>query len=207
MSVVHHPFDVLRATADARQGPRLFTGPWDVLKTALKERPAVLLGLYKGFAMNGMSTSLRYSTQFGVYNALRYDGVYRHPLVLFAYCHMGAFLGMLIQYPFLAIKQQLRIVNSLNGGKYPHNYRSYISQVKRQHGVTKLFEGFFTGKPVLNAVPPALLMTLYDIGVRRYTEYLHPELRTVATPEQSLMHIKSPSYPVTDSSYEFTPRR
>lgn len=185
-AVVCQPFDVLRATADAmRGGPRPMRGPGDVLWRALRERPAVLAGLYKGISVAVLSRSLQCTAQYGTYNALRYDGVYRHSLMLFIYCHIGVVTGFLLQYPVLSLRQQLHALNQQARGTR-HTYRSLLMELRRRHGLTKVYDGFFVTRPFLRAIAPALFLTLYDIGSRRYTEYLDPGRRRSPDSMQSL---------------------
>ncbi|EPY23659.1 hypothetical protein STCU_07581 [Strigomonas culicis] len=197
-AALHHPYDVLRATADAQVGRR-FRGPLDVLRTALRERPAVLRQLYKGFGAAACGRVLQFTCALGTYNALRYDGVYRGTVVLFLYCQAGVFLGTLAQYPFLAARQQLHMRAALHPRAGRQSYRALFAEMRRRHGITKVFEGFFSAKPFLRAVPTALLLTGYDLGVRRYTEALHPERRAAAQPQQALGCVGESRLP----AYEF----
>ncbi|RNE99173.1 solute carrier family 25 (mitochondrial adenine nucleotide translocator), member 4/5/6/31 [Trypanosoma rangeli] len=112
-------------------------------------------------------------------------------------------LGLLLQYPFLPIKHQLHLRNQFTRGK-PHTYRSCILEMRVRHGITKVFDGFFTSRPMLNAVPAALLMTLYDVCTRRYTEFLHPKLQMVhAEVDQPLFSVSGASYASYLPAYEF----
>ncbi|CAG9578134.1 conserved hypothetical protein [Leishmania major strain Friedlin] len=201
-ATVVHPYDVLRATAEVTTGPRQFSGAADVLMTALRERPQVLLGVYRGFTVALLGRSLQFALQFGLYNWLRYDGVYRHSMVLFLYCHLATFLGMAAQYPVQSLRQQLHIINSTTRGR-PQNYRSLFLDLRRRHGITKLYDGFFRGKPILSAVPMALLITAYDMSTRHYTEYLHPEATAKPTHTQSLTSVAAPAYVTHPPPYEF----
>ncbi|ESL06532.1 hypothetical protein TRSC58_05792 [Trypanosoma rangeli SC58] len=202
-TAVRHPYDVLRATSEAVGHPKKFKDVRDVVKTALREKPSVLLGVYRGVTAVAVGRLVQFGAQFGVYNATRYDGVYRHTCMLFLYCHLGATLGLLLQYPFLSIKHQLHLRNQFTRGK-PHTYRSYILEVRARHGITKVFDGFFTSRPMLNAVPAALLMTLYDVCTRRYTEFLHPKLRKVhAEVDQSMFSASGAPYASSFPAYEF----
>ncbi|KAG5472623.1 hypothetical protein LSCM4_01943 [Leishmania orientalis] len=201
-ATVRHPYDVLRATAEASTAPRQFRGATDVFLTALRDRPRVLLGLRRGFSVAVLGRSLQFALQFGFYNWLRYDGVYRHSAVLFIYCHLATFLGMAAQYPVQSLRQQLYIINSTTRGR-PQSYRSLFHDLRRRHGVTKLYDGFFRGKPILNAVPMALLMTAYDLSSRRYTEYVHPEAAAKPTHTQSLTSVAAPAYVTHPPAYEF----
>ncbi|KPI89775.1 hypothetical protein ABL78_1155 [Leptomonas seymouri] len=201
-AALRHPYDVLRATAEASTGPRSFRGAADVFLTALKERPRVLKGLYRGFSVAISCRMAQFALQFGLYNWLRYDGVYRSPLMLFLYCHVATFLGLVAQYPVQALRQQLYLANTLTKGR-PLGYRSLIMDMRRRHGITKVYDGFFRGKPLLNAVPPALLMFLYDVCTRRYTEYLYPELKAKPVHEQSLTSVAAPPHVKDVPDYEF----
>jgi hypothetical protein len=205
-ATLRHPYDVLRATADATTGPRHFRGAADVFVTAVRERPAVLKGLYRGFSVALCGRTAQLGLQFGLYNWLRYDGVYRSPVMLFLYCHVATFLGLFAQYPMQALRQQLYIANTLTRGR-PQSYRSLIMDMRRRHGITKVYDGFFKGKPFLNAVPPALLMCLYDAGTRRYTEYLHPELKAKPVHEQSLTSVAAPPHVKAPSPNEAEPKK
>ncbi|PWV08581.1 hypothetical protein C3747_89g95 [Trypanosoma cruzi] len=68
-AAVRHPYDVLRATSEATGGPKKFRGVGDVFRTALREKPSALLGLYRGFASAACGRLLQFGAQFGVYNA------------------------------------------------------------------------------------------------------------------------------------------
>lgn len=204
-AALRHPHDVLRATAEAPTGPRAFSGPADVLLTALREKPRVLLGLYRGFSVALLGRTAQFAVQFGLYNWLRYDGVYRHWLVLFAYCHAATFLGMAAQYPVHCLRQQLHIINTTTRGR-PQTYRSLFVDLRRRHGITKLYEGFFKGKPFLNAVPMALLMAGYDTCTRRYTEHRHPEATARPTHIQAITSIATAAHSTTPPPYEFAPK-
>lgn len=201
-AALRHPYDVLRATAEAPNGPKQFRGAWDVLWTALRERPAVLTGLYRGISAVALGRSLQFGAQFGLYNSLRFDGVYRGSVVLFIYCHVAAFIGIALNYPFLAIRQQLRIANAATRGQHL-TYRSLFLELRRRHGVTKVYDGFFSSRPWLNALAPAMVMFLVDVGTRRYTEYLHPARRQTAVAEQSLTHRRAPRHVNEPEPYEF----
>lgn len=201
-AVARHPYDVLRATADAPSAPRRFTGAADVFWTALTRRPQVLRGLASGLGAAVVGRALQFSVQFGLYNWLRYDGVYRSPLVLFLYCHAASFLGLVALYPLQAMRQQLYRLNQQTYGRRL-TYRALLLQLRQRHGMSKIYDGFFSSKPVLSAVPLALLMTTYDIASRRYTEYLHPETTVSASPQQSLLVVAPPSYVSAKSPYEF----
>lgn len=205
-ATLRHPYDVLRATADASAGPRPFRGAADVFMTALRERPAVLKGLYRGYSVALCGRTAQFGLQFGLYNWLRYDGVYRSPVMLFLYCHAATFLGLAAQYPVQALRQQLYLANTLTKGR-PQSYRSLVMDLRRRHGITKVYDGFFRSKPFLNAIPPALLMCLYDVGTRRYTEYRHPELMAKPVHEQSLTSVAAPTHVRAASSYEFERKR
>ncbi|KEG10786.1 solute carrier family 25 (mitochondrial adenine nucleotide translocator), member 4/5/6/31 [Trypanosoma grayi] len=202
-TALRHPYDVLCATAEAAVGPKKFGGARDVLLTALREKPSVLLGIYRGVTVAACGRMMQYGAQFGVYNATRYDGVYHHTALLFLYCHFGAFLGLVLQYPFMSVRHQLYMRNQFTRGK-PHTFRSYIAEVRVRHGITKIYDGFFTSRPILNAVPPALMMTLYDVCVRRYTEYLHPELQKLhGEVDQPLYSSRKVPYAESLPKYEF----
>lgn len=201
-ATLRHPYDVLRATAEATTGPQQFRGAADVFITALRHRPAVLKDLYRGFSVAVCGRTAQFALQFGLYNALRYDGVYRSPVMLFLYCHIATFLGLAAQYPMQALRQQLYLANTLTKVR-PQSYRSLIMDMRRRHGITKVYDGFFRGKPFLNAVPPALLMCLYDVTSRRYTEYLHPERKAKPRHEQSLTSVAAPSHVKAAPTYEF----
>ncbi|RNF26166.1 solute carrier family 25 (mitochondrial adenine nucleotide translocator), member 4/5/6/31 [Trypanosoma conorhini] len=202
-AAVRHPYDVLRTTSEAVGGPKKFKGVGDVVKTALREKPSVLLGVYRGVTAVACGRLVQFGAQFGVYNATRYDGVYHHTCMLFLYCHLGAVLGLFLQYPFLSVKQQLHLRNQFTRGR-PHTYRSYIREVRARHGITKVFDGFFTSRPMLNAVPAALLMTLYDVCTRSYTEFIHPELRKLhAEVDQPIFSASGASYASSLPAYEF----
>ncbi|KAH9580011.1 Mitochondrial substrate/solute carrier [Trypanosoma melophagium] len=202
-AAVRHPYDVLRATADVLEVPKQFRNAGDVLKTALREKPSVLLGIYRGFTAAACGRMVQYAAQFGVYNATRYDGVYHNNFLLFLYCHLGVFLGQLLQYPFMSLKYQLHLRNQATR-RQTITYRSYIAEIRARHGITKIYDGFFTGRPVLNAVPAALLMTLYDMYTRRYTEYLHPELRKVhGEVDQPLCSVHTAPYAESLPKYQF----
>ncbi|KAG5498534.1 hypothetical protein JKF63_02820 [Porcisia hertigi] len=201
-ATMRHPYDVLQATAEAATGPRPFRGALDVLVTALQERPKVLLGVYRGFSLTLLGRSSQFALQFGLYNCLRYDGVYRHGMMLFLYCHLATFLGMAVHYPVQSLRQQLHIINSATRGR-PRGYRSLFIDLRRRHGITKLYDGFFRNKPVLNAVPAALLMVAYDVSTRRYTEYLYPDLTAPPVHTQSLTSVSAPAYVTHPSPYEF----
>ncbi|ESS65356.1 hypothetical protein TCDM_06278 [Trypanosoma cruzi Dm28c] len=202
-AAVRHPYDVLRATSEATGGPKKFKGVGDVFRTALREKPSALLGLYRGFASAACGRLLQFGAQFGVYNATRYDGVYRQTCVLFFYCHLGAILGLFLQYPLLSVKYQLHMRNQFTKGR-PHTYRSYILEVRARHGISKIYDGFFNSRPILNAVPAALLMTLYDVCARRYTEFLHPELQKVhGEVDQPIFGVRSAPYASSLPKYEF----
>ncbi|XQJ28875.1 Mitochondrial carrier protein, putative [Leishmania guyanensis] len=201
-ATMRHPYDVLRATAEALAGPHQFRGAADVLVTALRERPRVLLGVYRGFSVAVLSRSLQFALQFGLYNWMRYDGVYRHSMVLFLYCHLATFLGVVAQYPVHSLRQELRVLNAATRGR-PKSYRSLFLDLRRRHGITKLYDGFFRSKPILNAVPMALLMTAYDMCTRRFTEYLHPEATAVPTHTQSFTSVAAPPYVTHPPPYEF----
>lgn len=205
-ATLRQPYDMLRATADATTGPRQFRGAADVLFTALRERPAVLKGIYRGFSVALYGRSAQFALQFGLYNWLRYDGVYRGPVVLFLYCHVATFLGLVAQYPVHSLRQQLHLANTLTKGR-PQSYRSLILDLRRRHGITKVYDGFFKAKPFLNAVPPALLMCLYDVCARRYTESLHPEATAKPVHEQSLTSVTVPSHVKSNPAYEFEPKK
>ncbi|ORC91067.1 uncharacterized protein TM35_000074910 [Trypanosoma theileri] len=202
-AAVRHPYDVLRATADVVEGPKQFKSAGDVLKTALRERPSVLLGIYKGFTAAACGRMVQFAAQFGIYNATRYDGVYHDTSVLFLYCHLAAFLGQLLQYPFMSLKYQLRLRNQFTRGQ-PITYRSYIAEIRSRHGISKIYDGFFTSRPILNAIPAALLMTLYDLYTRRYTEYLHPELQKLnGEVDQPLCSVRTAPYAESLPKYQF----
>lgn len=205
-ATLRQPYDVLRATAEARNGPRQFRGAADVFVTAVRERPAILKGLYRGFSVAFAGRTAQFSLQFGLYNWLRYDGVYRGPVMLFLYCHVATFLGLAAQYPVQSLRQQLYLANTLVKGR-PQSYRSLIRDMRRRHGITKVYDGFFKGKPFLNAVPPALLMCLYDVGTRRYTEYVHPEATAQPVHEQSLTSVAAPAHVKEAYAYEFEKRK
>ncbi|KPA82991.1 hypothetical protein ABB37_02728 [Leptomonas pyrrhocoris] len=201
-AALRHPFDVLRTTAEATTGLRQFRGAGDVFFTALKERPTVLKGLYRGFTVALTGRTAQFALQFGLYNWLRYDGVYRSPVMLFLYCHAATFLGLLAQYPVQALRQQLYLANTSTRGR-PQSYRSLIMDIRRRHGITKVYDGFFKHKPFLNAVPPALLMCIYDVSTRRCTEYLYPERIAKPVHEQSLTSVAAPPRVRAPPAYEF----
>ncbi|KAK7200622.1 Mitochondrial carrier protein [Novymonas esmeraldas] len=201
-AAMRHPYDVLRATAEAPGGPRRFRGPADVVVTALRERPRLLLGVYRGLRVALSGRMCQFGLQFGLYNWLRYDGVYRNAAVLFLYCHLATFAGMAAQYPLQSLRQQLHAINATVRGR-PLTHRSLFLSLRRRHGITKLYDGFFRGKPLLNAVPMALLMTAYDMSARRLTELLHPDAVAAPTHTQSLTSIAPPSHVLHPPPYEF----
>ncbi|CCW61766.1 unnamed protein product [Phytomonas sp. EM1] len=201
-AVASHPYDVLRATAEAPNAPKTFRGPMDVLWTALTKKPRVLFGLYRGIPTMAMAYATHYGVQFGLYNYLRYDGVYRGPLVLFFYCHLAAFVGQVLFFPFLRVRQQLLAVNSRIHLR-PVGYRFLIGELRRRYGLSKVYDGFFSSKPVLSTIPAALLLMFYDVASRRYTEYLNPERKARAKPSQQLGSVRLPSYVTSPEPYEF----
>lgn len=203
-AVLRHPFDVLRATAEVSSPARNFKGPIDVLLTALREKPSMLSGLYRGVSAAALGRGAQFGAQFGLYNFLRYDGVYRGPWMLYLYCFAAVFLGELLQYPFMSMRQQLRTANVHVKGR-PLSYRAYFSDLRRRYGVTKVYEGFFTSKPFLRSVTPALFLFGYDLLSRRYTERLHPHRRIPVSALQSLTSREAPDYVVDEHLYDFGP--
>lgn len=200
---LRHPYEVLLATAEAEKGPMKFVGAWDVFMKAVTEKPNVLLGIYRGVSVAACSQVALLGTTWGVYNAVRYDGVYHGTPVLFLYCHGGALLGKILQYPFLSIRQQVRIRNQHTRGR-PHTFRSYIVEVRRKHGITKIYDGFFASRPILNSIPAALLLVTYDLCSRHLTEQLHPELRKMhGEVNQPLYSRHAGPYAETLPTYEF----
>ncbi|KAG8347468.1 hypothetical protein ERJ75_001243800 [Trypanosoma vivax] len=205
-TLMRHPYDVLHATAAGASGPVAFTGAMDVVKRAMRENPRILLGIYRGLAPAASGRALLYCAKFGVYNALRYDGVYHGTWALFLYCHFGACLGRVLQYPFLSARHQLHMRNQQTRGR-PLTFRSYIMEVRARHGITKIYDGFFASRPFLNAVPSALLLTLYDVCTRRLTEHLHPDLRKLhAKVDQPLCSTRTEPYASRLPVYEFGKR-
>ncbi|CCW67936.1 unnamed protein product [Phytomonas sp. Hart1] len=201
-AVAFHPYDVLRATAEAPNGPKTFSGPMDVLWTALTKKKTALFGLYRGFSTMVLAYTMQYGVQFGLYNSLRHDGVYRGPLVLFFYCHLAALVGQVLFFPFLRLRQQLHTMNSQVQLKRV-GYRFLIYELHRRYGLSKVYDGFFSSKPVLNTIPTALLLMLYDVLSRRYTEYLNPGKKARANPSQMLRSVQLPSYVTSPKPYEF----
>lgn len=230
-ALLRYPFDTLSATAQAMRAPphaksvssarsvssspsvvptgrprqtRVFGGgAGEVLLAALRDRPAMLCNIYQGVSAVALGKSLQMLCCFGCYHALRYDGVYRGTTVLFGYCYLGAVAGLAAQYPCLALRQQLRARNAVMHGP-PMSYRDLLREMRRRHGWSKVYDGFFRTKPFLSALAPALLLTWYDMATRRLTERLYPECnRRHAHHSQSALF-----YPVADyvehmPDYEF----
>eukprot|EP00796_Vickermania_ingenoplastis_P011617 gene11618-8006_t len=218
-AAVAHPYRVLDATSRAE--PR-FRTPMDVLRAGLAEQPAMLRrGLRQGFAMATVGGAMQCGVQFGGYQMLREDGVYRHPVVFFLYCYVAVLGGALCRYPCLSLRQhwhQLYMMQPIapvvssssraglwaaskevavtgraaSAHAHPQFQRRYVSywsvldSLRRNGGITRLYDGFFASRPMLRAVPTAGLLYMYDSLMRSTAERLHPGRRAVPQASQSL---------------------
>lgn len=190
LTVVQHPFDVLRAAAESNRGPKQFSGMLDVIWTSLKHNPKTLLGIYVGFSSAITMNILQYGILFGWYKLWREDLVARGPFYLFLGCQLGAFCGAVVAYPFMTLRLIVFAANvNQRAGMKLAATRVFLD-MKKKHGVSKVYDGFFKGRPALAACGPALMLTLYDVCCRRYTEKLHPERKVWhSTPQQSMFNV------------------
>lgn len=208
-ALVSHPFDVLRATAEHPSAPRKFSGPLDVLWTSVKHKPSNLRELYRGGGLMLTTTTIQFSILFGWYNAVKEDRVARGLHHLFLAVHAMACATTLIAYPCLHLRQLTHIANlqlggsgkAMNFGNSSSSRQPRISaaqlfwDLKKKHGITKVYDGFFRNRPFLAIAPLSLMITLYDLGCRRYTEFIHPSrTRRHADPDQYLFRPRIPGY-------------
>lgn len=210
-SLIRHPYDVLRATAEHPSAPKKFSGPFDVLWTSVRKKPSALLELYRGGGLAAATTCAQFSILFGCYNYIKEDRVARGLHHLFLGIHVIACATTLIAYPFLNLRQLTHISNlHINGAMKmrtadgslvtPKVTMSHMFwEMKKKHGITKVYDGYFRNRPFLAIAPLSLAITLYDLGCRRYTEMIHPSrTRQHADPSQYLMRPRIPQY-VLDS--------
>jgi hypothetical protein len=206
-SLVRHPYDVLRATAQHPLAPKNFSGPLDVLMTSIRHKPSNLLDLYRGGSIITISTTAQYALLLGWYNYVKEDRVARGLHHLFFAIHVMACATTLIAYPFLNLRQMAHISNLQLGGvmKMKKSDGTFMCpkvtmtqlfwELKKKHGITKVYEGYFRNRPFLAIAPLSLMITLYDLGCRRYTEFIHPSMkRSHAEPSQYLLRPKTPDY-------------
>jgi hypothetical protein len=206
-AMIRHPFDVLRATAEHPHAPKKFSGPLDVFWTSLRHKPSNLFDLHRGGGLVVLTTTLQFSILFGWYNAVKEDRVARGLHHLFLAVHVMACATTLIAYPCLNLRQLVHIANlQIGGGVSPMTSaggfarpRITASQLfwdmKKRHGITKVYDGFFRNRPFLAIAPLSLAITLYDLGCRRYTEFIYPSRRKVhAEVDQFLFRPTIPAY-------------
>lgn len=178
---------------------RRFRHVGDVLIEALRAPPStsspassfrsrcrkLLLGLHQGQRIAVVGGALQGGVQFGGYELLREDGMYRHSAVLFFYCWLSSFAGVVCQYPCKTLRQfwfsaaslpSLATVKGKNdrsermgsrggegAGIHPGvTYRSVLKELRRTGGVSQLWLHFFSSRPMLCALPGAFLLYGYD---------------------------------------------
>lgn len=145
----------------------------------------LLVGLRQGRRIAVVGGALQGGVQFGSYELLREDGMYRHSAVLFLYCWLASFAGVVCQYPCKTLRQlwfsaaalpSLAAAKGKNGpserkgsrggegaGFHPGvTYRSVLQELRRTGGVSRLWLHFFSFRPMLCALPGALLLYGYD---------------------------------------------
>lgn len=206
-SLVRHPYDVLRATAQHPLAPKKFAGPLDVLWTTVQHKPSNLFELYRGGTLITLTTTAQFSILLGWYNLVKEDRVARGLHHLFFAVHLVACATTLIAYPFLNLRQMAHITNLQLGGVmimkradgtlyHPKVTMSQLFwELKKKHGITKIYDGYFRNRPFLAIAPLSLMITMYDLGCRRYTEFIHPSMkRSHAEPGQYLLRPRTPKY-------------
>jgi hypothetical protein len=171
VSIVRHPMDVLEATSKA-PGPKAFTGPMDVLKTAIRDKPSALSGLYSGFIMSSIGSVLHYSALFGIYKMMERDGMRNTDLRLGLYCYIAACAAETCRYPFRTMREELQKVNSVNRFT-PMSYYHLLMRWKRTNGVTMCYNGFFASHPFMRAWSTAMMLFMYSHITRRYSLFVH----------------------------------
>ena len=185
LTALRHPYDVLAATAEhPGPGGRVFAGPWDVFQTMLRERPAMLKGIYRGAHVSLMASSIQFSLMFGIYNTFKYDvAVGGSDLQMYALCHLCSFTGYTMQYPIHSLKQTLDAVNrdlasrSTSGGSGCQTritMWAHFKDIKRRNGITKVYDGFFKFKPFFLTMPAAFALFAFDKSTRRMQERNYP---------------------------------
>lgn len=229
-AAVAHPYHVLETTA--RMSPRnaagqpMFRRASDVWRAGLRDKGlrALLKGFQQGGRMAVAGGVVQGAVQFGGYELLREDGLYRHPLVFFFDCWFVCFSGVLCRYPFRSLRQlwcdyqvqataasifapdasQAALVRRPPGYSsikhHPQSmrvrqlsYRAVLASLRRNGGVTQLWKGFFTARPMLRAVPAGGLLYFYDSWMRAAVERQYPSRRRMPTTAQPLTGRSAPS--------------
>lgn len=142
-------------------------------------------GLRQGRRMAMLGGAVQGGVRFGMYELLREDGVYRHSAVLFFYCWLSSFAGVVCQYPCKTIRQfwfsaaslpspiRTRNNGATDGGRtlLQHvTYRSVLRELRRTGGMSQLWLHFFSSRPMLCAIPSAFLLYSYDCLMRQEAE-------------------------------------
>lgn len=141
-------------------------------------------GLRQGRRMAMIGGAVHGGVRFGGYELLREDGVYRHAAVLFFYCWLSSFAGLVCQYPCRTLRQYWHSAVSLpspvlrresgKDGKGRHQqrvtYRSVLRELRRTGGISQLWLHFFSSRPMLCSLPSAFLLFSYDCLMRQEAE-------------------------------------
>lgn len=235
-SAVAHPYRVLETTA--RLEPRFNHAGNVLLTGLRENRRMLFKGLFKGWRMAVLGGAVQCGIQFGGYHILREDGAYRHPVIFFFYCWLSSLVGAIVRYPCLTLRQHwnhayataplvplqrvaernviTRAVDTATSSAAHHpqyarrsiTYRSIVQVLRRNGGISKLWDGFFASRPMLRAVPTAVLLFTYDSMVRSEAEatlMLHSSTPSRpsdrASPSQSLTSLQEATRPLPP--YEF----
>ena len=164
LTVFQHPRDVLRATAE-RETARNFKGAGDVFLTALQEKPAILLGLYRGVGVSALAATIQYGVIFSWYYASRDVTARTSMLTFLLSTYLSVVVGHALQYPVHYVRQDMMVLNATRRfGSL--SLKQYFLEARKTIGVSVVFNGFFKSKPVINAAPLAMSIAMFDMSAR-----------------------------------------
>uniref|UniRef100_A0A7S1QTJ2 ADP,ATP carrier protein n=1 Tax=Neobodo designis TaxID=312471 RepID=A0A7S1QTJ2_NEODS len=165
VTAIRHPYDVLRATAEHPSAPVRFKGPLDVLVQTAKQNPKFLAGLYNGGLTSCLANVLHFGGLFGTWELTKYDGAEASWQRQLFYAYASVLFGHTLQYPIHFTKQALHEYNRTKrfGGV---TMKGFLLEQRKRTGVTVLYTGFFSSKPLIGCVPGALTLWAFDYGKR-----------------------------------------
>lgn len=170
-----HPADVLRHAVTAPDAPRRFTGPLDVLMTSMRHKPQLLTELYKGFGVAAMANSARFATFFGLYHFWKWElGTFHWVWFTFA-ALVTNFFADIVHYPFHKVRAEIVKANARRRFS-KLTARELINEFRRTVGITIVYDGFFSRRPLFIGAGYALMLTMYDYGLR----FMHDRTKTAS---------------------------
>ena len=172
LAAVRHPIDVLRATSTA-PGPKKFSGAWDVFMTSLRHKPQVLFGIYKGFPVSLLATSLEFSMLFGFWEMFKRRAMQMNDVPLYLVAFVGAYMAEAARYPVRWFHN--KVVQENAKRKFGSlSYVAVLTEMRRMHGVSMWWTGFMKAQPFIQALRWSVLIATYDVVIRGMLEERFP---------------------------------